>query len=60
MKVDNNHLGGLFWLLSRIEAQCNMVGFVVEGHILSLSSLREWFNTVKVLKLHKGAQPMCL
>ena len=33
MVIANIHLGRLFWLLSQIEAQRNMVGFVVDGHI---------------------------
>ena len=33
VKIDNNRPRRLFWLISQIEAQCNMVGFVVDGHI---------------------------
>ena len=34
MKNDNYHLGQLNWPVSQIDIQRNMVGFVVEGHIL--------------------------
>ena len=36
MPKSDNHLMGLVWLIhvSQIEAQCNMVGFVMDGHIL--------------------------
>ena len=47
MKIDNNHLGRLFWLLSRIEAQRNMVGFVVDGHNWSDLQLKQPENARK-------------
>ena len=33
VKIDNNCPRRLFWLISQIEAQRNMVGFVMDGHI---------------------------
>ena len=51
MKIDNNHFGRLFWLISQIEAQYNMVGFVVGGH--------HCLNTYKIdYNLLRGSKDM--
>ena len=33
VKIDNYLHGRLFWLISQISVQRNMVGYVVDGHI---------------------------
>ena len=34
VKIANYHLGQLFWPVSQSRLQRNMLGFLVEGHIL--------------------------
>ena len=47
VKIANYHLGQIFWPVSQIRIQCNMLGFLVEGHILYTHTVIRILETVR-------------
>ena len=50
MKIAHYHLGQLNWPVSQISVLRNMVGFVVDGHILDISKC----NVILQMLIHQS------